>query len=181
MGSLTVAATSAGALSMTFLTRRGALATTLGAALAGGAASARAEPGHERGQGMDIERYQLTPVVPGIPRISSVVARGDMVYVSGVTANPGSPPDVKVQTTKALQRIDALLAEAGATKADLLTAQVWLTDMANFAAHNDAWNAWVDHAHPPVRACLLSPQLWRPELLVEIMVTAGRPRAPRPA
>lgn len=165
---------------MTDLTRRGALATSVGAALAGGGASAAADTGHEA-RGMDIERFGLSPEVPGIPRISYAVARGDMVYLAGVTANPGSPPDVKVQTTKALQQIDVLLATAGATKADLLTAQVWLTDMANFAAHNDAWNDWVDHAHPPVRACLLSPRLWRPELLVEIMVTAARPRAPRPA
>jgi enamine deaminase RidA (YjgF/YER057c/UK114 family) len=44
--------------------------------------------------------------------------------------------------------------------------------MSLFADHNDAWNAWVDQKSPPVRACLHSPTLWRPGLLVEIMVTA---------
>jgi enamine deaminase RidA (YjgF/YER057c/UK114 family) len=70
--------------------------------------------------------------------------------------------------------VDALLREAGTTKSRLLTAQVWLTDMDDFADHNDAWNEWVDPEHPPVRACLQSPCLWRPGLRVEIMVTAAR-------
>ena len=53
-------------------------------------------------------------------------------------------------------------------------AQVWLTDMSLFGAHNDAWNEWVDSKNTPVRACLHSPQLWRPGMLVEIMVTAAK-------
>jgi len=46
-------------------------------------------------------------------------------------------------------------------------------DMALFAEHNAEWNAWVDRANPPVRACVSAP-LFRPELLVEIMETAAR-------
>ena len=48
-----------------------------------------------------------------------------------------------------------------------------LTDMSLFGAHKYAWNEWAD-PNPPARACLLSPQLWRPGLLVEIMATAAR-------
>ena len=66
-----------------------------------------------------------------------------------------------------------LLAAAGTDKSRILTAQVWLADMALFERHNAAWNAWVDREHPPARACVQA-ALFRPELLVEIMVTAAR-------
>ena len=62
---------------------------------------------------------------------------------------------------------------AGSDQSKLLTAQVWLSDMRLFEAHNAVWNAWVDPKHPPVRACVQA-DLWRPNMLVEIMVTAAR-------
>lgn len=73
-----------------------------------------------------------------------------------------------------MRRIDALLRKAGTSRSRLSSAQVWLADMDDFAAHNAAWNRWVDAAHPPARACVQSPRLWRPGLLVEIVVTAAR-------
>jgi enamine deaminase RidA (YjgF/YER057c/UK114 family) len=123
---------------------------------------------------MTIERYEPTPTMPGVPLITYAVSHGDTVHLAGVTADPRAPGDVAQQTRQILARIDALLAAAGSHKSKLLSAQVWLTDMALYAAHNDAWNEWVDRDNPPVRACLLSPQLWRPGLLVEIMATAAR-------
>ena len=129
---------------------------------------------------MNIERYETakpTDAAPlGIvaPIINQVTAHGGIVYVSGVTAHPARLGDVKQQTTEVLVRIDALLAKAGTSKANLLAAQVWLTDMSLFTAHNEAWNAWVDPKNAPVRACLLSPRLWYPGILVEIMVTAAK-------
>jgi enamine deaminase RidA (YjgF/YER057c/UK114 family) len=102
---------------------------------------------------------------------------GDRVYVSGMTADPLLPldklGDVQEQTRQALARIDALLAQAGTRKSNLLTAQVYLPEMNNFFSHNEAWNEWVDPNGLPSRACLLSPQLAAPGLLVEIMVTAA--------
>jgi enamine deaminase RidA (YjgF/YER057c/UK114 family) len=129
---------------------------------------------------MNIERYETsepTSAAPlGIvaPIINQVTAHGGIVYVSGVTAHPRRLGDIKQQTTEVLTRIDALLAGAGTSKANLLTAQVWLTDESLFNAHNEAWNTWVDPKNAPVRACLLSPRLWWPGLLVEIMATAAK-------
>jgi enamine deaminase RidA (YjgF/YER057c/UK114 family) len=40
-----------------------------------------------------------------------------------------------------------------------------------FEVHNAGWNAWVDHSHPPARACVQA-DLWRPGMLIGIMVTA---------
>ncbi len=160
---------------MAELSRRGAVAAMAGAGLtpaANAAAAASKTP---------IERFATTPKgLKGIPRISYVVARGDMVWTAGVTPSVAgqadAPPhgDIKDQTRQVLAQIDHLLAQAGTDKARLISAQVWLTDMAHFADHNDAWNEWVDPDNPPVRACLLSQQLWKPGMLVEIMVTAAR-------
>ena len=72
-----------------------------------------------------------------------------------------------------LDTIDRLLQTAGTDKSKLLTAQVWLSDMSLFEAHNAVWNEWVDPKNPPVRACVRA-DLWHPDLLVEIMVTAAK-------
>jgi len=127
-----------------------------------------------------IERHLITEPSSGkafvsvTPIISYATVRGDLVYLAGITADPAHPGDVKDQTTQVLERTDRLLKLAGTDKSKLLTAQVWLTDMSLFVAHNEARNAWVDAKSPPVRACLHSPQLWAPGLLVEIMVTAAK-------
>lgn len=111
------------------------------------------------------------PYLRVAPIISTTVTRGDTVYLSGVIADPVG--DVRSQTAQVLQRIDDHLKAAGTDKSRLLTAQVWLADMATFVEHNEAWNEWVDPVNPPVRACVQA-QLTHPSLLVEIMVTASR-------
>jgi enamine deaminase RidA (YjgF/YER057c/UK114 family) len=118
-----------------------------------------------------ILRHGSVPPEGGLPIISKVVERGSMVYVCGVTPEPAG--DVTAQTRQLLERIDRLLQGAGSDKSKLLTAQVWLSDMRDFEAHNAAWNAWVDPANPPVRACVQA-ALWQPEMRVEIMVTAAK-------
>lgn len=76
-------------------------------------------------------------------------------------------------TRQVLEQIDELLHLVRTSKAKILTAQMWLSDMRHFAAHNAAWNEWVDREHPPARACVRA-DLVRPGLLVEIMVTAAK-------
>lgn len=120
---------------------------------------------------MSIKRIEIVPAAPGLPCISRAVVRGDMVYLCGVTPDPVG--DVKQQTRQVLQQIDRLLEAAGTNKSKLITAQVWLADIRHFAEHNEVWNEWVDQKNPPVRACV-RPDLWRPGMLVEIMVSAER-------
>lgn len=120
---------------------------------------------------MTIQRHGITSGANGLPIISRTVVRGDTVYLCGVTPDPTG--DIKSQTKDVLDRIDQLLEKAGTNKSKLLTAQVWLADMALFEEHNAVWNEWVDRSNPPVRACV-SAGLWRPGMLVEIMVTAAK-------
>jgi enamine deaminase RidA (YjgF/YER057c/UK114 family) len=117
---------------------------------------------------MSVTRIERT--TPPGPVMSRCVVRGDMVYVAGLTASDRTA-DIAGQTQQILDKIDGYLAQAGTDKSKLLQANLWITDMKNFAAMNAVWNAWVDPQNPPVRACVRA-DLAVPELLVEIMVTA---------
>jgi enamine deaminase RidA (YjgF/YER057c/UK114 family) len=107
--------------------------------------------------------------IPGLPVISKVVVHRGLVYTSGVTGDPGH--DVAAQTQQALDRVDELLGLAHSNRSRILSAQVWLADMADFSAHNVVWDRWVDPANPPARACV-GAQLYQPDILVEIRVIA---------
>src|SRR5262249_10205836 len=113
---------------------------------------------------MKITRHEYPRKGDGIPIISRVVEHGNTVYVCGTLPDPVG--DVATQTRQVLKRIDHALELAGTDKSKLLTAQVWLSDMRHFAAHNAVWNAWVDRQNAPVRACVRA-DLVR-ECLVEI-------------
>ena len=119
---------------------------------------------------MEIRRIDLTQ--PPGPRMSRAVVHGDRVFVAGLTAGDTSQ-DVKGQTKQILDKIDGYLAQAGTSKSNLLSANLWIKDMALFADMNSVWNAWVDPENPPARACVKA-DLARPDLLVEIMVTAAK-------
>ena len=106
------------------------------------------------------------------PRMSSAVVHGNTVYLAGLTADDAKA-DVKGQTKQILDKIDGYLAQAGPSKSNLLSANLWIKDMALFADMNSVWNAWVDPENPPARACVKA-DLARPEILVEIMVTAAK-------
>ena len=120
---------------------------------------------------MDIIRHGIREPKDGMPCLSRIVEYGGVVYLSGLTPDPVG--DIKTQTAQVLERIDALLAQAGTGKSKLLTAQLWIADMALFADMNSVWNSWVDLKNPPVRACVRA-DMYRHEILVEIMVTAAK-------
>ena len=117
-----------------------------------------------------IERQGITTDIPGLPAISQVVTYNGLVYLCGVTPDPNG--DIAAQTRQVLQRVDALLRRAETDKSRLLTAQIWLSDMALFDEHNLVWNEWVDQQNPPARACVES-RLWQDGMLVEVMATAA--------
>ena len=106
------------------------------------------------------------------PRMSRAVIHGDTVYLAGhVSKEPAG--SVRGQTEAILRNIDARLAEAGTGRSRLLSANIWLADIATFDEMNAAWDAWVDPANPPARATVEA-RLASPDYLVEIMVIAAR-------
>ncbi|WP_417264034.1 RidA family protein [Celeribacter sp.] len=111
----------------------------------------------------------ITRLHPG-PRMSQASIHNGTVYLAGQVATPGT--DVARQTKEALAKVDALLAEAGSDKSKALQVIVWLADMADFAAMNAVYDAWIDPENPPARACGEA-KLATPEHLVEFIVTAA--------
>ncbi|MCX8115474.1 MAG: RidA family protein, partial [Burkholderiaceae bacterium] len=107
------------------------------------------------------------------PRMSEVVIHGGVVYLAGQIAEDASQ-DIGGQTRQVLAAIDALLAEAGTDKTRLLTAQIFLADMADFAAMNAVWDVWVPTGQTPARATVQA-KLAKPEWKVEIVVSAALP------
>ncbi len=105
-------------------------------------------------------------------RMSQIVVHGDTVYLAGQVAADASA-DIKTQTRQVLDKIDALLAEAGSDNSKILSAQVWIASMGHFAAMNEVWDAWIPEGHAPARACIEA-RLASPDLLVEVGVIAAR-------
>ena len=102
-------------------------------------------------------------------RMSMAVVHNGTVYLAGQVGKPGE--SVTDQTREVLAQVDRLLAEAGTDKTRILSAQIWLADMADFAEMNAVWDAWVPQGHTPARATGES-ALATPDYAVEIIVTA---------
>ena len=103
--------------------------------------------------------------------MSQVVIHNDTVYLSGQVGEPGA--SVTEQTRSALAAIEALLAEAGSAKRNILSATIWLADMADFAEMNAVWDAWIEGQDPPARATGEA-RLATPDYKVEVIVVAAR-------
>lgn len=95
---------------------------------------------------------------------------GRMVALAGQVAD-NRDGDVTAQTRNVLAKIDKLLEEAGVTREDIVTANIWLSDIASFDEMNAVWDAWVVQGSTPARACVEA-KLAHPSLKVEIQVHA---------
>lgn len=105
-------------------------------------------------------------------RMSQIVIHGDTVYLAGQVAADATA-DIETQTQQVLDKIDALLEEAGSDNSRILSAQVWVANISQFARMNEVWDAWVPEGHAPARACTEA-RLVNPDFLVEIGIIAAR-------
>ena len=85
-------------------------------------------------------------------RMSQIVMHGDTVYLAGQVAADKPGASLAEQARNILDRIDALLKEAGTDKTKLLSATIWLTDIEGFEEMNGVWDAWVPAGCAPARA-----------------------------
>ncbi|MBB3889864.1 enamine deaminase RidA (YjgF/YER057c/UK114 family) [Phenylobacterium haematophilum] len=105
------------------------------------------------------------------PRMSQAVVHGDTVYLAGQVGAPGE--SVTVQTQQVLAQIEKLLAATGSDKSKILTATIWMADMADFAEMNAVWDKWIDGKDAPARATGEA-KLATPDYKVEIIIVAAR-------
>jgi enamine deaminase RidA (YjgF/YER057c/UK114 family) len=105
------------------------------------------------------------------PRMSEAVVKGTRIYCSGMIPED-TRLDVTGQVKQALAEIDSLLAKGGSDKTKILTATIWLADIADFTAMNAVWDAWVVPGLTPARTTVQA-KLNDPKMRVEIMVVAA--------
>lgn len=114
---------------------------------------------------MSIDRIQTDA------RMSQVVVRAGVVYISGQVDLAHRGPTVAEQMIHIIARIDVLLATVNSDKTMLLSATIWLADIAQFEVMNRAWTAWLPVGDAPARATVQT-KLASPSFLVEVSVVA---------
>src|SRR3954468_7329872 len=112
-----------------------------------------------------------------MPVFSQGVRKGNILQVSGQgSVDPASGEfvfagDVKGQTTRVLQNIEAILKAGGASIDDVVMLRVYLTQREDFAAMNEAYADFVSTRTPsgvlPSRTTVFT-GLPLPDMLVEI-------------
>lgn len=113
---------------------------------------------------MSIARHQVGP------RLSQAVVHDKTVYLAGQVA--AGATTVKGQTEEILSKIDQLLKTAGSDKSKLLSATVYLANIASYDEMNAVWDGWVDARNTPARATVEA-RLAAPKYLVEISIIAA--------
>jgi reactive intermediate/imine deaminase len=115
--------------------------------------------------------------LPSANPYSYAMRAGDTVFLSGLLARGGRDQQVKgttiaEQTRAVLENAREVLAAAGLTLRDVVSARVFLPDMADFAAMNDVYGEYFTDA-PPARATV-GAALTAPPYRVEMTFVARR-------
>lgn len=114
---------------------------------------------------MEIIRHEMSS------RMSRIVVHAGTVYLCGQVASDSSE-GISEQTRTMLEKVDTLLVQAGSSRNHILSATIYIKDMADFAGMNSVWDSWVPEGRAPARACVQA-GMARPELLVEISIVAA--------
>lgn len=112
----------------------------------------------------------ITRIGPG-KRFSAAVRHNQTLYVAGQTADTATG-SIEVQTREVLAKLDAILQQGGSSKARLLAVNVYLSNIADFAAMNAVYDAWLDTSNLPTRATVEA-RLASPDLRVEMTAVAA--------
>jgi enamine deaminase RidA (YjgF/YER057c/UK114 family) len=97
---------------------------------------------------------------------------GDLVFLAGQVADD-KDGDIAKQTREALAKVDDMLSRAGTDKSRLLSVQIWLKTMDDFAAMNAVYDAWVVPGDTPTRCCG-KVELADPAYRIEVVGIAAR-------
>ena len=112
------------------------------------------------------------------PNLSLATKFGNLVFVAGqtgrhpVTGEVGK--DIREQTRNVLERIKTILAGAGTSMDNVLTATTYVTRRDDVPAYNEEYAKYFP-ANKPARTTVTVASLNSPELLIEITVAACIP------
>ena len=108
---------------------------------------------------------------------SRAVIDGDFAFVAGTTgydyATMTMPADVTSQSRNCFRTIEAALKEAGFTMADIVRATYYITDAGDADAHFAVCGEKLGDIRPAATLLVVA-ALYKPEMKVEIEVTAKR-------
>ena len=104
-------------------------------------------------------------------RMSRIVKHNGTIYLCGQVCADATK-GITEQTQTMLDKVEALLEQAGSDKEHMLSATIYLKDIKDFQEMNAVWDAWVPEGHAPARACVTG-DMAREALLVEISVIAA--------
>jgi enamine deaminase RidA (YjgF/YER057c/UK114 family) len=104
---------------------------------------------------------------------SAAVVHGGFVFTVA-TAGGSTSTSLAEQTRAALKVLDQRLAQAGTDKSRLLSATVYITDMARKGEMDAEWSKWVDPNNPPQRACIGVAALAGSDLVEIVAIAAAK-------
>ncbi len=104
-------------------------------------------------------------------RYSDAVTHNGLVYAVEVPVSETA--DIRDQTREVLAELDATLALAGSSRDRMLSATVYLTDMADYEGMNAVWEDWLPNGAAPSRACVQVAALAHSGWRIEISVIAA--------
>ena len=112
------------------------------------------------------------------PNLSLATRFGNLVFVAGQTGRHPTTgevgKDIREQTRNTLERIKVILAAAGTSLDNVLTAMTHLTRVQDLAAYNEEYAKYFP-MDKPARTTVTVASLNSPELLIEITVIACIP------
>jgi 2-iminobutanoate/2-iminopropanoate deaminase len=112
------------------------------------------------------------------PNLSLATKFGNLVFVAGQTGrHPATGEvgrDIREQTRNTLERIKVILAAAGTSLDNVLSAMTHLTRVQDLAAYNEEYAKYFP-MDKPARTTVTVASLNSPELLIEITVIACIP------
>ncbi|MBN8840505.1 MAG: RidA family protein [Sphingomonadales bacterium] len=114
---------------------------------------------------------------------------GDFIYISGTSSRrpdnsiAGAAADamgtvsldIREQTEAVIENIRDILADAGATLADVVEVSAFLVNMNDFGGYNQVYGRYFDESGP-ARTTVAVHQLPHPHLLIEIKAVAYAPQ-----
>ncbi|MFI5736268.1 RidA family protein [Kribbella sp. NPDC051587] len=120
-----------------------------------------------------LEYPQPEGVAPGNGYSHVVTGAGQWVAIAGQVAldadgNLVGEGDLEAQTRQVFANLDAALKAAGATWANVVKLNLFLTDITGLPAIRQVRDQYVDTANPPASTAVQVVGLFRPEALVEI-------------
>jgi len=108
---------------------------------------------------------------------SRAVVDGDFAFVAGTTgydyATMTMPTDVMSQSRNCFKTIEAALKEAGFAMADIVRATYYITDVKDADAHLSVCGEILGEIRPAATILVVT-RLLKPEMKVEVEVTAKR-------